>query len=89
MCLGIPGRIVEVYQQDGLPMGKVEFGGVARETCLAFTPEAEVGDYVIVHAGFAISRLDEREADEVLRYLAEAEGGVETADPQLPEEQDA
>ena len=69
MCLGIPGKLVEVYKQDDLPMGKVEFGGIVRETCLAYTPEAEVGDYVLVHVGFAISRLDEDEAHEVFSYL--------------------
>jgi len=69
MCLGIPGKLVEVYQQDGLAMGKVEFGGIVRETCLAYTPEAEVGEYVIVHVGFAISRLDEDEAEEVFSYF--------------------
>ncbi len=69
MCLGIPGKLVEVYKQDDLPMGKVEFGGIVRETCLAYTPEAKVGDYVIVHVGFAISRLDEEEAQEVFSYL--------------------
>ena len=79
MCLGIPGRLLEVYEQDGLPMGKVEFGGIAKEACLAFTPEARVGQYVIVHAGFAISQVDEAEAREIFSYLdeiaaAEAEG---------------
>jgi len=69
MCLGIPGKLVEVYAQDDLPMGKVEFGGILRETCLAYTPEAQVGDYVIVHVGFAISRLDETEAEEIFSYL--------------------
>ncbi len=69
MCLGIPGRILEVHQQDGLPMGKVEFGGIAKEICLAYTPEAVVGDYVIVHVGFAISRIDEQEAQEIFSYL--------------------
>jgi hydrogenase expression/formation protein HypC len=69
MCLGIPGRIIEVRQQDGLPMGKVEFGGIAKEVCLAYTPEAAVGDYVIVHVGFAISRVDEQEAREIFSYI--------------------
>jgi hydrogenase expression/formation protein HypC len=71
MCLGIPGKILEVYQQDGLPMGKVQFGGIAKEACLAYTPEARADDYVIVHAGFAISRIDESEAREIFSYLAE------------------
>ena len=69
MCLGIPGRVLEVYQQDGLPMGKVEFGGIAKEICLAYTPEAQVDQYVLVHVGFAISQLDEKEAEEVFSYL--------------------
>lgn len=73
MCLGIPGKVVEIYQQDDLPMGKVEFGGILKEVCLAYTPEIQVGDYVIVHVGFAISRLDEAEAEEVFSYLEQIE----------------
>ena len=69
MCLGVPGKLLEVYQQDDLPMGKVEFGGIAKQICLAYIPEAEVGDYVIVHVGFAISRIDEEEAREIFSYL--------------------
>ena len=74
MCLGIPGKLVEVYSQDGLPMGKVEFGGILKEVCLAYTPEAQVGQYVIVHVGFAISLIDEAEAEEIFSYLEEIEG---------------
>ncbi len=66
MCLGIPGKIVERIEQNDLPMGKVEFGGIVKEVCLAYTPEAQVGDYVLVHVGFAISRIDEAEAQETL-----------------------
>lgn len=69
MCLGIPGRLIEVYQRDGLTMGKVEFGGILKEICLTYTPEAQVGDYVIVHVGFAISQIDETEAQEIFSYL--------------------
>jgi len=76
MCLGIPGRIVEVDDNPLMRMGKVDFGGVTREVCLAYVPEAQVGDYVIVHVGFAISRIDEEEAEETLRLLAEM--GVST-----------
>lgn len=72
MCLGIPARIVEVNDNPPMRMGKVDFGGVTREVCLAYVPEAQVGDYVIVHVGFAISRLDEREAHETLQLLEEA-----------------
>jgi hydrogenase expression/formation protein HypC len=74
MCLAIPGRVTSINGEDPLTrMGKVDFGGVLKETCLACVPEAEVGDYVIVHAGFAISRLDEAEAGKVFEYLREME----------------
>ncbi len=72
MCLGIPGKVTSVQNNPmGLTMGTVEFGGVAREVCLAYTPEARPGDWVIVHAGFAISLLDEEEAQLTLQTLAE------------------
>jgi hydrogenase expression/formation protein HypC len=74
MCLGVPGRIVEV-QEDGLMrMGRVDFGGITRQVCLAYVPEAQVGDWVIVHVGFAISRLEEEEALEALQLLGEVFG---------------
>jgi hydrogenase expression/formation protein HypC len=73
MCLGIPGKVVEKYGDAALPMGKVDFGGAQKEICLAYTPEAEIGDYVIVHVGFAISRIDEQEAQEIFSYLQEIE----------------
>ena len=71
MCLGIPGRVTEIHVNDEVPMGRVDFGGVTKEICLVYTPEAVVGDYVIVHVGFAISRVDEAEAQEIFTYLAE------------------
>lgn len=71
MCLGIPGKITEIYEADGLRMGKVDFGGVVREACLAYVPEAAVGDYTVIHVGFAISQLSEREALETLALLNE------------------
>ena len=71
MCLGIPGELLEVYEKDDMPMGKVDFGGIAKETCLAYTPEAKVGQYVLVHVGFAISVIDEEEADEIVGYIEE------------------
>jgi hydrogenase expression/formation protein HypC len=72
MCLAIPGKVASIQGDDSLTrMGKVDFGGVLKEASLAFVPEAEVGDYVIVHAGFAISRLDEEEAKRVFEYLRE------------------
>lgn len=80
MCLGVPGKILSIEPgAAGLAMGKVSFGGVGKEVCLAYVPEAQVGDYVIVHAGFALNRLDEQEAAEVfalLREMADADEGV-------------
>ena len=73
MCLGIPGKLLEVRQQDGLPMGTVEFGGIAKDICLAYVPEAQVGDYVLVHVGFAIGRVDEQEALEIFSYIEQIE----------------
>jgi hydrogenase expression/formation protein HypC len=73
MCLGIPGKVIETFERDALPMAKVEFGGIVKETCLAYTPEAKVGDYVIVHVGFAISRVDEAEAQEIFSYIEQIE----------------
>ena len=69
MCLGIPGKVVEIRDDGPLRMGKVDFGGVRKEACLAYVPEVAIGDYVIVHVGFAISRLDEDEALKTLELL--------------------
>ena len=69
MCLGVPGKIVEITSAGEAPMGKVSFSGIVKEICLAYTPEATVGDYVLVHVGFAISRIDEHEAQEIFSYL--------------------
>ena len=71
MCLGIPGKITQVYETNGLRMGKIDFGGVQREACLAYVPEAQIGDYTVVHVGFAISLLSEQEAKESLELLRE------------------
>jgi hydrogenase expression/formation protein HypC len=72
MCLGVPGKILSIEPNSvGMTMGKVSFGGVAKEICLAYVPEAQVGDYVIVHAGFALNTLDEAEAMEVFELLKE------------------
>lgn len=71
MCLGVPGKIIETYESGGLRMGKVDFGGVTRETCLAYVPDLNEGDYTVVHVGFAISRLSEEEAQATLAILRE------------------
>ena len=81
MCLAIPGKVTSIQGDDPLTrMGKIDFGGVLKQASLAYVPEAAVGDYVIVHAGFAISRLDEAEAGKVFEYLREMEGLSELED---------
>ena len=69
MCLAVPGKLLSVTGSDTTRMGTVSFGGVGKEACLAFVPEAKVGDYVLVHAGFAISVVDEAEAAQTLEYF--------------------
>lgn len=72
MCLGIPGKVVEIERSDlGLVQGRVDFGGIVKDVNLSFTPEVEVGGYVVVHVGFSISTLDEDEALRALEYLRE------------------
>ena len=82
MCLAIPGKVTEVYKRDELPMGKVEFGGISKEVCLAYTPEAGAGDYVLVHVGFAISQIDETEAQEIFSTLEEIGRAMEAEEQQ-------
>ena len=69
MCLGIPGKVTEIYRENDVLMGKVDFGGVAKRICLEYVPEIAVGDYALVHVGFAISRIDEEEARQVFAFL--------------------
>ena len=71
MCLGVPGKVIELYDAGGIRMAKVDFGGVIREACLEVVPEVEIGQYVIIHVGFAISVLDEEEAQKSLELLQE------------------
>ncbi|MGD8604782.1 MAG: HypC/HybG/HupF family hydrogenase formation chaperone [Anaerolineales bacterium] len=71
MCLGVPGKIIELYDAGGLRMAKVDFGGVVREACMEYLPEAELGQYVVIHVGFAISLLDEESANQTLDLLRE------------------
>ena len=70
MCLGVPGKVVEISEDPlGMTMGKVDFSGIVKEVCLAYVPEVTLGDYVVVHVGFAISVVDEDEAQEVFEFL--------------------
>lgn len=83
MCLGIPGQVIEVDDGNLMRMGRVDFGGVNREVSLAYVPEAQVGDYVIVHAGFAISQVDEDEARKTFELLMES-GILEEGELEIP-----
>lgn len=71
MCLGLPGKVIEITEEDGIKMGKVDYSGTINKVCLDYCGDIEVGKYVIVHAGFAISVLDEEEAKETLQYFEE------------------
>ena len=71
MCLAIPGRILETYDRQGIRMAKVQFGGVTRESCVEYVPQAAAGDYVLVHVGFALSVIDEEEARRTYQMLEE------------------
>ncbi len=69
MCLGIPGKVTEIYREHDVLMGKVGFGGISKRVCLEHVPDVSVGEYVLVHVGFALSRLDEAEAAQVFKFL--------------------
>lgn len=85
MCLGVPGRVLEVSDERALPMATVDFGGATKEVCLAYVPGAREGDHVIVHAGFAIAQLDEESAAEsIAMFAAMTEAPAGTAAPEPP-----
>jgi hydrogenase expression/formation protein HypC len=69
MCLGIPGKVAETYREHDVLMGKVQFGGITKRVCLEHVPDARPDDYVLVHVGFALSRIDEAEAKRVFEFL--------------------
>jgi len=71
MCLAIPGKVIEVFEDRGLRMARASFGGTVRKVCLAHLPDAGVGDYVLVHVGFALSKVDAEEAERTYRLLEE------------------
>jgi len=85
MCLAIPGKVVEIYSNEGLQMARVRFGGVTREASLDYVPETQLGDYVLVHVGFAISRVDEEEARRTYEALAELDQLGELEAPEVGE----
>lgn len=72
MCLGVPGKVMTIEPDPlGMTMGKVNFAGIVKDVCLAYLPDVQMGDYVVVHVGFAISQVDEAEANQVFEYLRE------------------
>ena len=85
MCLAIPGKVEEIYDRGGVRMARVEFGGVTRETCVEYLPAAKVGDYVLVHVGFALSVVDEAEAKRTFELLKELDQLGELDAQQPPE----
>lgn len=89
MCLGIPGRIIETYQANGLQMGKIDFSGVTREICLEYVPEAKVGDYALIHVGFALNLISEQEAQETLdliQQIADSEEAIGSEEINTPQQ---
>jgi hydrogenase expression/formation protein HypC len=84
MCLGIPGRVVKTYSEHDVLMGKVDFGGVARSVCLEHVPDVAVGEYVLVHVGFALSKIDEGEARRVFDFLEKMDQLDELKAPAAP-----
>ena len=84
MCLAVPGKIIEIYEKQGLTMAKVDFSGVTREACIEHVPEAQIGDYAIIHVGFAISLLSEEEAQQSIDLLREIlEAGEKSVDENI------
>jgi hydrogenase expression/formation protein HypC len=69
MCLGIPAKVIELYETNGMKMAKVDFGGAIKEACMEYLPEVKLGDYTLVHVGFGLSIIDEQEAHETLELL--------------------
>jgi len=85
MCLAIPGKVLDTFDQRGLRMAKVQFGGITREACLEYVPETRIGEYVLVHVGFAISRIDEAEAERTYQLLKDLDQLTELDSPVVEE----
>jgi hydrogenase expression/formation protein HypC len=81
MCLGIPAKVIELYEDRGMKMAKVDFGGAIKEACMEYLPEIKLGDYAIIHVGFGLSILDEQEAMETLDLLKQIEAMGAEGDP--------
>ena len=81
MCLAIPGKVIEAFDKNGMRMARVQFGGITREACLEYVPDTRVGEYVLVHVGFAISRVNEEEALRTYQLLQEMDQLTELMAP--------
>jgi hydrogenase expression/formation protein HypC len=90
MCLAVPGKVISIMDDDGqgLRRGKIDFGGVTKEACLAYTPEASVGDYVLIHVGFALSVIDKAEASKIFETLSQLQM-LEEIGPQVTSDERA
>ena len=86
MCLAIPGKIVAIEEQSCMRMGRIDYGGITREACLEYIPDPRIGEYVMVHVGFAISKVDAEEAERTYRYLEEMGQLDEIAGPDPPQD---
>ncbi|MGA2230401.1 MAG: HypC/HybG/HupF family hydrogenase formation chaperone [Tepidisphaeraceae bacterium] len=84
MCLGIPGKVIATFREHDVLMGKVDFSGITRQVCLEHVPNAQIGQYVLVHVGFALSQIDEAEAQQVFAYLKEMQQLDELGAPTSP-----
>ncbi|VAX32687.1 [NiFe] hydrogenase metallocenter assembly protein HypC [hydrothermal vent metagenome] len=73
MCLSVPGKVLEITEEDGFKMGNIDFSGITKRICLEYVPDIQVGEYALVHVGFAISKIDEKEAAKTLKLLRELE----------------
>jgi hydrogenase expression/formation protein HypC len=85
MCLAIPGKVMEAFERDGMRMARVQFGGIVREACLEYVPDTKPGEYVLVHVGFAISKVDEAEAARTYQILEEMDQLTELEAPVVDE----
>jgi hydrogenase expression/formation protein HypC len=85
MCLAIPGKVLNTFDQNGFHMARVQFGGIVREVCLEYVPETQAGEYVLVHVGFAISRVDEAEAERTYQALKDLDQLTELEAPVVEE----
>jgi hydrogenase expression/formation protein HypC len=83
MCLGVPGKVTEIRVEDGIRMGRIDFGGIVRDACLEYAPDAQVGSFVVVHVGFAIATVNEEEAQRTYALLAQL-GNLENIDLDVP-----